>query len=409
MFAWLKPYLAKLLSYPSVQWSIRSLNKGLALAQLTYYRFVNPDKYQKIINYVPPERVKSHIELIEEVYQAKLKKCLDLPSEQANQNIEPELYDIDWYVDNEWTKTNIKPDENPIQQHWKRNYLIDATTQGNVIMAYNVYQAAFIYYADFTVTEKWLNEIALKYVLKFKCRDFYQFNDDQEIVSPFPKLLEECEKQLKELTPKKTSDISIQPPSKQYPHLFVKPKPVIVKVKALGALHQMLRDRLTKGQRPRPLAHLIQSKNKFIKVGKVREFNPLNNPIKQQENQANYLVFADLTNKMDIAFGKQEDAQETRQQYSVNGPRTENYSYADFMKEQKAKDAKEAKEGGFHLVEPEELPKEPKDDDDDDDEDEVETTEMLELLHPQPNKPITVKWNENEEEAMVNEHYMALL
>lgn len=92
---------------------------------------------------------------------------------EANINIHPDLYgditqDQDWYN---------------VENIWKSRILIQNTLQGNVIMYYDIYKLAFVYYSDMQISHKWLNYCAMKYVRIFYCRDF--FLDDSFLPTSF--------------------------------------------------------------------------------------------------------------------------------------------------------------------------------------------------------------------------------
>ena len=77
------------------------------------------------------------------------------------------------------TTTNINiPDMEDLSSEdaetkWKSRILFHHTVQGNIIMYYDVYKLAFVYYSDMQISYKWLNYCAMKYVRIFYCRDFF--------------------------------------------------------------------------------------------------------------------------------------------------------------------------------------------------------------------------------------------
>ena len=79
---------------------------------------------------------------------------------------------------------------NNLEKKWKSRILFESTPRGNIIMMYDTYVEAFVYYLDTSGTPyKLLNAVAMKYVLTFYCRDF--FVDENKIpisfTSPFIK------------------------------------------------------------------------------------------------------------------------------------------------------------------------------------------------------------------------------
>lgn len=63
---------------------------------------------------------------------------------------------------------------NDIEKQWKTRLLFENTTRGNVIMYYDLYKDGFAYYSDSScLPYGLLNAVAMKYVLKYRCRDFF--------------------------------------------------------------------------------------------------------------------------------------------------------------------------------------------------------------------------------------------
>lgn len=91
----------------------------------------------------------------------------------------------------------LKDPNNKEEKQWKTRVLIEHTPRGNVIMYYDPYKLGFTYYSDQHITYNILNAIAMKYVLKFQCRDFFM---DEQITpesspSPLLHLLQEDKKE----------------------------------------------------------------------------------------------------------------------------------------------------------------------------------------------------------------------
>jgi len=68
----------------------------------------------------------------------------------------------------------MKDNLNYLEKQWKTRVLIEYTPRGNIIMFYNPYKMGFSYYCDSTgIPYPVLNAVAMKYVIMFKCRDFF--------------------------------------------------------------------------------------------------------------------------------------------------------------------------------------------------------------------------------------------
>ena len=130
-------------------------------------------------------------------------------NERTNINITPDLYCCDSSL------KNIPEDDwNTVETKWKSRILFHNTVQGNVIMYYDIYKLAFVYYSDMQISYKWLNYCAMKYVRIFYCRDF--FLDDSffpaNFENPFnqKKSKEDKEELQKKEDKKKTMEIDFQ-------------------------------------------------------------------------------------------------------------------------------------------------------------------------------------------------------
>lgn len=103
-----------------------------------------------------------------------------------SQQIESFFYDKSKYTE------ILKDPQNIYEKLWKTRILFEHTPRGNVIMIYDIYKMGFCYYSDQQViTYDILNAIAMKYVISFRCLDF--FIDEKYYKSPFLKLYETTE------------------------------------------------------------------------------------------------------------------------------------------------------------------------------------------------------------------------
>jgi len=85
-----------------------------------------------------------------------------------SENIEPIFYNKKDYT------AFMKTDKNEIEVAWKTRILHENTPKGPIVMFYDAYKQAFTYYTDQTsMPITVLNAVAMKYVTRFMCRDFY--------------------------------------------------------------------------------------------------------------------------------------------------------------------------------------------------------------------------------------------
>jgi hypothetical protein len=87
--------------------------------------------------------------------------------DHLNENIDDAIYDMKLY------KSSISDPNNNLESSWKKRIIEDTTPKGNIIMFYDIYKHAFTYYADSSISYALLNATAMKYVLRFLCRDFF--------------------------------------------------------------------------------------------------------------------------------------------------------------------------------------------------------------------------------------------
>ena len=119
-----------------------------------------------------------------------------------NLNINNVFYNKETYLE------ILKDENNEIETEWKKRILIEHTPRGNVFMYYDPYKLGFSYYCDQYVPYNILNGVAMKYVLKFQCRDFFvdEYVVPETVASPLLGLLVE-EKKTKEIQEKMDSNI----------------------------------------------------------------------------------------------------------------------------------------------------------------------------------------------------------
>lgn len=85
-----------------------------------------------------------------------------------SENIEPIFYNKKDYT------AFMKTDHNEIETAWKTRILYENTPKGSIVMFYDAYKQAFTYYTDqSSMPITILNAVAMKYVMRFFCRDFY--------------------------------------------------------------------------------------------------------------------------------------------------------------------------------------------------------------------------------------------
>jgi hypothetical protein len=106
---------------------------------------------------------------------------------------------------------------------FKKNYIIEHTPLGNVLMFYNHDKLAFEYYSDLTIPYRYLETVARKYVVTYNYRPLYI--DMEEELKEYEKKMEEKEAREKEENDKKNT-------SETNPTINAKHKDVFAKFKS---------------------------------------------------------------------------------------------------------------------------------------------------------------------------------
>jgi len=114
--------------------------------------------------------------------------CCDAGEEKYNKNVDSAFYVRKIYQE------VIEVEGNELESEWNRRILIESIPQyGSIIMHFDAYKRGFAYYADQSIPYSILNAVAMKYVVTYRCRDF--FLDGLIVpyarVSPFVKIYEQ--------------------------------------------------------------------------------------------------------------------------------------------------------------------------------------------------------------------------
>jgi hypothetical protein len=188
-----------------------------------------------------------------------------------NLNIDPVFYSKEKYVD------LLKNEDNALEKEWKKRILIEYTPRGNVFMFYDPYKLGFSYYCDQYVPHNILNAVAMKYVLKFQCRDFFmdEYVVPESSASPLLKLVIE-EKKVKENQDKLDSNIKNRLRNAPF-----------AKFKTYNrALSTINEDTKKEGSQNVPPEKPEKQKeiNRFINLGKTMNFSMLQPVMKKKSN-----------------------------------------------------------------------------------------------------------------------------
>lgn len=208
-----------------------------------------------------------------------------------NENVDPLFY--------ESTDSTLN-DNSIIEEQWKTRVLLESTPRGLVAMHYDVYKRGFVYYSDNqSIPYSILNAIAIRYVLTYRCRDF--FMDDEVTPSDHPSPLIPVKAKATTDKPKKsTMDTSAFAKLKQY-NVVTKPADGVI-----------------------PKEY---NRNKFICLGKMANFSFLKkNPLPKKKTSmfsAPSAYMNDLESEHDL---------QTRILETNTEPKKEVIQYSDFKR-----------------------------------------------------------------------------
>lgn len=104
-----------------------------------------------------------------EIQTTKFLNSYKTPSqEQYNINIEKCFYDTKQH------SLEVEDANNELEKTWKRRIMFESTPRGNIIMHYDAFKQGFVYYSDNSNIPYFLmNAVVMKYVLLYRCRDFF--------------------------------------------------------------------------------------------------------------------------------------------------------------------------------------------------------------------------------------------
>ena len=250
-------------------------------------------QYIRTFNNKPPTKLIEIKPYVETQYDKSCKKYLNFYNTETpdeNSNIDPVLYDFDK------RKDIFVSVDNEMEKQWKSRILIENTPRGNVMMYFNPYLLSYHYYSDEQIIPyKILEQVATRYVVMFRCKDF--FIDVEK--RPRNQILDVLQKEEDSLKSKKmkvndiTKCVNIQSESKD---VFAALKDYRSEVKADATTKEPNGStRFTKETKTK--AKLVKRaeepkfSNKFVRVGKMCEFNIIQKPTNKKIEAVNELMF----------------------------------------------------------------------------------------------------------------------
>ena len=228
------------------------------------------------------------IPYVETQYEKSCKKYAEFYGKESadeNSNIDPVLYDFDK------RKEIFASADNEMEKQWKSRILNENTPRGNVMMYFNPYLLSYHYYSDEQIIPyKVLQQVATRYVVMFRCKDF--FIDVEK--RPGNKILEVLQKEEDSLKSKKmkvndiTKCVNIQSDSKD---VFAALKDYRSEVKPTEATNVKTNGPNKMDPKPKKKVEEPKFSNKFVRVGKMCEFNITQKPVDKKIEAVNELMF----------------------------------------------------------------------------------------------------------------------
>ena len=165
-------------------------------------------------------------------------------------------------------KQSMKEKDNELEKKWKANVLYNHTPRGNIIMYYDAFKLGFVYMCDTSVTYDILNALAMKYVIRFRCLDFFVDNSVYEKNnSPFIDLYfkEDADKD-------ENKEETKEDKKKKENSQFIKDnKDVFIKRAKVETKKQEIKQETKQEEKKEPEKEIIC--NKFINNGKISNFS----------------------------------------------------------------------------------------------------------------------------------------
>ena len=240
---------------------------------------------------------KVHVETQFEKSSKKYALFYDNKTEDECSNIDSALYD---FVQRKEIFGQV---DNAPEKIWKSRILLENSPRGNVLMYYNPYTFSFVYHSDEQIIPYIiLEQIAKKYVVMYRCKDFFI----DSVKRPENKILEVLQKEEDALKSKKmkvndiTKCVNIQSDSKDV-FAALKDYRTPTQANATQPNNNKQNKRAVKEEE-------VKFSNKFVRIGKMCEFNILQKPADKKIEAVNELMFGSKpVNKVVDFFADDDD------------------------------------------------------------------------------------------------------
>lgn len=226
-------------------------------------------------------------------YQKYIKYYKEAADTDANANIGSDLYDYDA------RKTLFAEEKNDTERLWKTRILYEFTERGNVLFYYNPYKLSFEYYSDVQIIPyKILQYVAKKYVAMNRCRDFYI----DMVERPQNKMIDILRKEEEAMKSKKmkVNDITklVDKDLANKENVFESLKEHRIAATAPSgpkgpkSSSSGPSKKLSQVPGTEPKEKPLEFANKYVRLGKISEFNITQKPPKKSIAQTNEMMFS---------------------------------------------------------------------------------------------------------------------
>ena len=197
-------------------------------------------------------------------------KTYDMPDVSYSSSISASFYQP------QELKAVLDLQDNILESSWRTRILMESTPRGTVIMYYDAYKQGFSYYADTnSLPYPLLNAVAMKYVITYRCRDFFIDDKVTPVEKPSPLLT------VVQTDTKKTTTVQKKLTNEINP--FLRSKRTIQKPEGVGS------------------AEKEYSTNRFLYLGKCVNFKMLQTPAKKNKmNGFSSQYTTDLSQETDL-------------------------------------------------------------------------------------------------------------
>lgn len=219
-------------------------------------------------------------------YQKYIKYYKEAADTDANANIGADLYDYDA------RKTLFAEEKNEPERLWKTRILYEFTERGNILFYYNPYKLSFEYYSDVQIIPyNILQYVAKKYVAMNRCRDFYI----DMVERPQNKMIDILRKEEEAMKSKKmkVNDITklVDKDLANKENVFESLKEHRIAATApSGPKGASKKPSQVPGTEPKEKP--LEFANKYVRLGKISEFNITQKPPKKSIAQTNEMMFS---------------------------------------------------------------------------------------------------------------------